>query len=609
MRETIIKSSNLAYRKAGVKCVLTLGMIYFIFFNSNLFPQPDASKDLVKTKITLSNESVVAGSEVKVSVTVSMDDGWHINSNKPNEDYLIPTVLKIGQANKKIELTSIIYPKAKELKFDFSEKPVSVYERDITITGLLKIPMDAIAGKYKILFVLNYQACNNSTCLPPNFVQENILLNIIAGKAEVTETKIDSGKQIQSAGTSPKIIEEPKEKSLEYDLASNGLFLSLLIVFLGGLALNLTPCVYPLIPITIGYFGGQSEGSTGKLFLLGVLYVLGMSVTYSIIGVVTALSGAVFGTLLQNTFVIFGIAAVLVALSLSMFGLYEFKLPDSLVAKAGGAKGGYLGSIFMGLTMGIVAAPCIGPFVLGLVTYVGAKGDPYYGFLMFFFLALGLGTPYIFLALFSGKIKNLPRAGFWMDAIKHIFGFILLGMALYFLQPILPKNIANYILPVFMILASLYILLFDKSARKVKGFKYFNYAFSLIVVGIAIYLLIPKEEKSPEWKIYSDNFYQTSLAKNQPMIIDFYADWCIPCKELDAITFSDSKVIDEFKRFDAFKVDMTKSLSDETERIRKMFNVIGMPTVLVINSNGKEVERITGFIKAEEFLNKIKSVN
>ena len=198
---------------------------------------------------------------------------------------------------------------------------------------------------------------------------------------------------------------------------SRGMFLTLLFVFVMGLALNLTPCVYPLIPITIGYFGGQAEGNTKKLTFMGLAFVMGMALTYSIVGVVTALTGAIFGSLMQNPIVIIAIVVVLIALSLSMFGLYEFRLPNSWMNKAGGARGGLFGAFFMGLTMGIVAAPCIGPFVLGLITFVAATADPFKGFLMFFVLALGLGTPYLFLAIFSGQIKKLPRSGVWMEAV------------------------------------------------------------------------------------------------------------------------------------------------------------------------------------------------
>ncbi|MFZ1518605.1 MAG: thioredoxin domain-containing protein, partial [Ignavibacteriaceae bacterium] len=296
-----------------------------------------------------------------------------------------------------------------------------------------------------------------------------------------------------------------------------------------------------------------------------------------------------------------------IALALSQFGVYEFKLPDSLVAKAGGAKGGAFGAFFMGLTMGIVAAPCIGPFVLGLVTYVAAKADPLYGFLMFFVLALGLGFPYLLLAIFSGKIKSLPRAGLWMEGVKHIFGFLLIGMAFYFLDPILPKEFQGYTLPIFGIIAAIILLFVDKTANDAKGFRTFKTVFSIIVLAISIYALVPKQQLEPEWKKFSIENYEASIKNNERMVIDFYADWCIPCKELDALTFSDKDVLNEFERFTVYKVDMTKN-DDTNEQLRKRFDVIGMPTVLIIDAKGNEVKRLTGFVNAEEFLSYVKPV-
>jgi thiol:disulfide interchange protein DsbD len=382
----------------------------------------------------------------------------------------------------------------------------------------------------------------------------------------------------------------------------------LILVFLGGLALNLTPCVYPLIPITIGYFGGQSEGSTGKLFVMGILFLLGMAVTYSAVGIVTALTGAIFGALLQNTFVILGIVLIFIILSLSMFGVYEFKFPDSWVQKAGGSKQGMYGAFFMGLTMGIVAAPCIGPFVIGLVTYVAAKGDPYFGFLLFFVLAVGLGLPYVFLAVFSGKIKNLPRAGEWMDGVKHVFGFILIGMALYFLLPLLPDSISGYLLPGYMVLVAVYLLFIEKLANNIKGFIIFKTVFSIIILAIAVYAFIPQERNSVDWTPYTEGVVPENI-DNAGVIIDFYADWCIPCKELDAFTFSDARVIEASENFYTFKADMTKSLSSEVEALREKYNIVGVPTVLIIDSHGNEVRRITGFVNADEFYEMIINVN
>jgi thiol:disulfide interchange protein DsbD len=257
--------------------------------------------------------------------------------------------------------------------------------------------------------------------------------------------------------------------------------------------------------------------------------------------------------------------------------------------------------------MGIVAAPCIGPFVLGLVTYVATKQDPYFGFLLFFVLALGLGFPYLFLAVFSGKIKNLPRAGEWMDAVKHIFGFILIGMALYFLLPLLPDSITGYVLPVFMIGTAIYLLFFEKLANRVLGFKIFKIVFSIIILAIGVYSLIPSDKKSVDWKPY--NAEALAEIDGRGVIIDFYADWCIPCKELDALTFSDPKVIELSKEFETYKADMTESLSPEVESLRTEYNILGVPTVLIINSEGEEKERITGFVDAEEFYKIISEID
>lgn len=543
--------------------------------------------------------------EVKIALKVEIFDNWHVNSNKPKEDYLIPTELKIS-SDIPIQQSDILYPKPNEIKFDFSDIPLSVFESEFLIGTTIKIPKNTQLGEINLFLDFTYQGCNNLTCMAPETISDTLNLEIVGKSVQIQEINSEIFNKLNLQYTTQSEVNQ--DDSLGGQLEKSGLLLTLVIVFLGGLALNLTPCVYPLIPITIGYFGGQSEGRTSKLFLMGLFYVLGMALTYSIVGVVTALSGAVFGTLLQNPIVIIFIVLVFIILSLSMFGVYEFKLPDSLVVKAGGAKSGFWGAFFMGLTMGIVAAPCIGPFVIGLVTYVAAKGDPFYGFLLFFFMAVGLGLPYLILALFSGKIKSLPRAGFWMDAIKHIFGFILLGMAIYFAEPLLPKEVVKYALPIFMIISGVILFFMDKKASQIMGFKIFKVFFSSLLIAGAAYLLYPTDQKSLDWQYYSDSVYNDAIGNNQKMIIDFYADWCIPCKELDALTFSDEKVIEKAKSFTAIKVDMTKTLSEETEKLRQKFEIRGMPTVLIIDSRGTEVERITGFLNAEEFIKMIEPI-
>jgi len=581
-------------------------LIFVTLFTASLYAQFGQVQNLVTAKAYLSGDKVLPAGVFKIAVKINIDPQWHINSNNPHEDYLIPSKLSID-TTKGFVLTKITYPDAHDRKLSFSDKPLSVFEKEIYISAIVKETADLLLGIYKLPVEFDYQSCNDKTCLPPNKALDTLSIEIAAKDAVVKEINQDIFKNVNQ--TAALTNSDQNDNSISSRLEKSGLLLSLIFVFIGGLALNLTPCVYPLIPITIGYFGGQAEGKTSRLFLMGLLFVVGLAITYSVIGVVTALSGSIFGSLLQNTFVIIFIALILIVLSLSMFGVYEFKLPDSLVNKAGGAKSGMFGALFMGLTMGIVAAPCIGPFVLGLVTYVAAKGDPFYGFILFFDLAVGLGFPYLILAIFSGKIKKLPRAGEWMEAVKHIFGLLLIGMAIYFITPLLPKNVQGYPLPVFMFIAAGYLLFYDKMANKNKGFRVFKIVFSIIIIAVAVYALIPSNKKSINWQHYNPEIASASLSGNKKIIIDFYADWCIPCKELDANTFSDEKVIAASASFVALKADMTKSLSPEVESFRNKYNIVGVPTVLIINSKGEEVQRLTGFINAAEFLKLLQSAD
>jgi thiol:disulfide interchange protein DsbD len=460
--------------------------------------------DIVKIETYQSLDKTHPGGEFKVAIEADINDTWHINSNKPKDEFLIPTAISIEDTTN-FKLIKFAYPEAQDYKLDFSETPISAWEGKVLFGALIKTSLEVVPGEYELIVDLEYQACNNQSCLPPTSVRDTLLITIADKKGVINEIN-QAVFNIIDLTTTPISFQDTQDSSdsIANLLESNGILLGLIIVFLGGLALNLTPCVYPLIPITIGYFGGQSEGSTKRLMMMGVLFVLGLAVTYSIIGVITSLTGAVFGALLQNPVIIFIVALILVTLSLSMFGVYEFKLPDKIVAKAGGAKGGYYGAFFMGLTMGIVAAPCIGPFVLGLVTYVATKQDALFGFIMFFVLAIGLGTPYLFLAIFSGKIRNLPRAGEWMQGVEHIFGLVLVGMAIYFLLPLFPKEISGFLLPVYMILAGIYILFFEKKASNVKIFKIFRTAFSVIIIAVAVYTLIPSETMGVKWEPYSE---------------------------------------------------------------------------------------------------------
>ncbi len=400
-------------------------------------------------------------------------------------------------------------------------------------------------------------------------------------------------------------------------LEEHGLILAFIFIYLGGLALNLTPCVYPLIPITVSYFGGQAGGKTSRTFVLTLFFVLGMSITYSILGTVAATTGGLFGSALQNPWVILFIAAVLVGLATSMFGLWEFRMPAFLSRRTGRAKQGRWGALLMGLTVGIVAAPCIGPFVLGLLTYVGETGKPALGFFMFFTLAWGMGTPFIILGTVSGSISKLPQSGHWMVWVRKIFGFILLMMALYFARHILGGRLTGAGYALVAVIAGLMLWPLDRTPQKGKGFTLLKTAVGAAwFIAAAVVLIMPGgllrgggEIEGIEWAKFSGESLEEARAQGKPVMIDFSADWCIPCRELEHKTFSNADVIDYSEGFVRLKMDLT-SIDGEKRRIKRDFGVRGVPTIIFLDASGTEntAARVTGFVGPDEFLERMKGV-
>ncbi len=379
-----------------------------------------------------------------------------------------------------------------------------------------------------------------------------------------------------------------------------------LLVFLGGLALNLTPCVYPLIPVTIGIFGGYQQ--TGKLgrFLHSSLYVLGIATTYSILGMVAALTGEMLGTALQNPIVIIGITLFMVALALSQFGLFELSISSSWISQKVNSKIKSLQSFLMGLTIGLVAAPCLGPFVLGLLTYVSSQKDVVQGFWLFFIFSLGFGFPYLFLAYFSSLVSDLPKSGMWLLWIKKLFGFILIGMALYFLAPLLPKLVVQISSALLGLVSALYLGFINQTVRKAA------LKWRIFAGGLALLILVFtswgvwnsfQELDKPNWIKGDFTQLEEALKQEKPILVDLHADWCIPCKELDLLVFTDKKVIALSQSFVMIKIDMTKNENPELMKGAEKYKIMGMPSILFMKK-GKELEdlRVVSLVSAEEMV-------
>ena len=586
-------------------------LTFLIFFVCNLLGQDK----ILSISTKLSTNKVLVDGNFQGAVKVHIKHPWHINSWKPSDEFSIPTILTIDESEH-YTILDISYPQHKLIDLNISDTPLALYEGDITIIvkGKLNNPSTdnlLVTGK------LNFQGCNITSCLPPN--SADVIFEITTTNNAKSIKKINQAtfnkKTMQN--NSESLVEEVEEVAnkqfnVSDSFKSKGIFLTLILIFFGGIALNLTPCIYPLIPITISYFGGQVSNNKGKTIALALLYVLGMAIVNSSIGTIVAMSGGLLGTFMTNPYVLVFIASMLIALALSMFGVYEFGLPPFLSSMSGGAKSGYLGAIAMGMTMGIVAAPCIGPFVISLLTFVATTGNPFIGFSLFFTLSIGIGLPFVFLAFFSGKISSLPKAGDWMVGIRTIFGIILIGMALYFLSPIIPKNIFVIILPSFLAISGIYLLIINKSGDSTKIFSVIKRLLAILAIFAAGFLTKPNNNENSikmDWQKFTPELYESAINGNTPVILDFYADWCIPCKELDKFTFTDKNIIQLSKDFTLIKIDLTSGSKGKIEELRDKYKVKGVPTIVFINDVGKELKslRTLGYEEPETFVKKMKN--
>lgn len=587
-------------------------ILLLLLFTTAGFSQSE-EQPILQAQLILPAEQLSGQNSYQVLVQMDIAPTWHINSNQPLEDFLIPTEIFFDETAG-ISFGKIQYEKPDLRRFAFSENDMAVYEHRVYALANITLQPGTSADSLRISGAVNYQACNDQSCLAPSEALFSKTVKLLPADTQVEYINTELFEEISPRFAQEEVPSVPQEKSVSDVLKESGLVYAFLFIFLGGLALNLTPCVYPLIPITISYFGGQSEGKKGGLILRAVFYVLGMSVTYSVLGVVAALTGGLLGSALQNPLVLVFVAGVLVALSLSMFGVYEITVPQSLAMVGGKNRSGYLGTLFMGLTVGLIAAPCIGPFVLGLLTYVGEIGDPFLGFWMFFVLAMGLGTPFLFLGIFSGAATKLPRSGAWMIWVRAVFGFILIGMAVYFLEPLIPgEHLYNWILALIAVAAGVYLGWLDKN-KGAAGFMITRKVVGIAAILFGIFMAWPStqsEGQGIDWQPYSDQAVEQAAQSGQAVIIDFYADWCIPCKELDKFTFTDERVISLSRNIVMLKSDLTKFDSENTTAIREKYDIKGVPTIVFIGPDGQEVlpVRLVGFEEADQFLQRMETVH
>ncbi|RJR39826.1 MAG: DUF255 domain-containing protein [Desulfobacteraceae bacterium] len=575
---------------------ILLGFVLALF--SIPFSQAHTPAATVQVEVIHSRTWYAAGKEYPLAFRISILKPWFIHGNESGEEQIIPTVLRFEDPG---IVRNIRFPKPEKMKFEYAPGSVDVFSGQVLASASLKIPVGFEAGERIIQGKLSYQACSPTACLPPEEIPVTIHLTVAspANDPEPVNREIFDSLALRD------IRQEPAQEGLE-----TAFWLTLLGLFIGGLALNLTPCIYPLIPITVSFFTGRAQRSTLTVILHASLYIFGLALTNASLGLFAALTGSMLGSALQSPWVLLFIASILLVLATSFFGFWEFRLPPGLMRFAAKDYGGSVGSLFMGLTLGIVAAPCIGPFVLGLLTYVGQKGDPFLGFLYFFILSLGMGMPLAVLALFSGALRKLPLSGDWMVWVRKLMGWVLVGMAAYLMGPLIPSTTGKALLISAVIFAAaIHLGWIDRSGMQQKRFLMVKRIIGVAAVVTAAVMLVLSTHgrEGIKWTSFDQDILSRASADGKPVILDFYADWCSPCKILEKSVFTEPEVVELSRAFVTLRVDLTTRDEGEDELLFR-YKVRGVPTVIFLDRKGVELQelRIESLVGRREVLERMR---
>ncbi|HHJ34956.1 MAG TPA: protein-disulfide reductase DsbD [Gammaproteobacteria bacterium] len=486
-------------------------------------------------------------------------------------------------------------------------------------------------GDKDVTFKVKYQGCSevSGICYPPQTKKFTVRLSPISA-AQAAE--------IQTA-----VRTETSEPVSEQDEISNALrsgntLLTLFVFFGAGLLLAFTPCVFPMIPILSGIIVGQGETiSTRKAFYLSLVYVLAMAMTYTIVGILVGLSGENIQAWFQNPWIIGSFAIIFVALSFSMFGFYDLQMPASIQSKLTNVSnsqqgGNIIGVAIMGFLSALIVGPCVTAPLVGALIYIAETGDAVLGGMALFSLSMGMGAPLLVIGASAGKM--LPRAGMWMDAVKAVFGVLLLGLAIWLLERVTPAGFTMALWSALIIVSAIYMGAIDALPEGCSGWKklWKGLGILLLIYGIIIALGLASGNRnvfqplkglagssSTSVAVEHLKFKQikgvdglnTELAKakaaGKTVMLDFYADWCVSCKEMEALTFADPGVQKALADVVLLQADVTANDEKDTA-LYKRFGIIGPPSIMFFDVDGNERKnyRVVGYMPAEKFSQHIK---
>ena len=518
--------------------------------------------------------------------------------------------------------------KTGELKTSPGEKKHDEFFGDIEVyhhAAEARLPLlQAATGEYQ--FIIKYQGCSEvaGICYPP--ISKPVTLNLsAAGVANAAA----------AAATVDTALSE--QDRIAESLMQGNFWVIVATMFGFGLLLAFTPCVFPMIPILSSIIVGQGAAlTTRKAFTLSVIYVLAMAVINTLAGVLAAKSGASLQIWFQNPWILSTFAVVFVLLSLSMFGFYDLQMPSSIQSRlttvSNSQQGGtYLGVAIMGLLSALIVGPCVAAPLFGVLIYISTTGDQLLGGVALFALSMGMGAPLIIIGTSAGKI--MPRAGMWMDAVKAVFGVMLIAVAIWMLERIIPAQVAMLLWAVLFIVSAIYMNAFETLPADGTGWLRFWKGLGLILfiygaallVGAAMgnkdmfqplkgsSMMVAGNQSAPadshlafkQIKGISElqQAVASATAQGKPVMLDFYADWCVSCKEMEKLTFSDAAVQQKLKNLVVIQADVTPN-DEKDKELYQHFGIIGPPAIIFYDSQGNEQRnlRVVGYMPATEFV-------
>ena len=532
--------------------------------------------------------------------------------------YLYQQRLKFNLATGTAKLGVPIFP-ASKTKDDPSFGKVEIYEHSLEV----KLPVENLGAASELVLNISYQGCASAgLCYPP--IEKTLPLIVPQGA-------------VNSVSPAPSVVAKPApvENISEQDritrlLENSSVWYSLLMFFGFGLLLSFTPCVFPMIPILSSIIVGEGKHvTTRRAFIMSLTYVLAMAFTYSIAGVFAGLLGENLQAAFQNPWIISAFALVFVALSLSMFGFYELQMPSFIQTKlthvSNKQQGGSLfGVAIMGLLSALIVGPCVAAPLAGALIYIGQTGNAVFGGFALFALSMGMGIPLILIGTSSGHV--LPRAGEWMDGVKAIFGVLLLVVAIWMLERVLPPVLSLLLWASLLIVSAIYMGAVDNLGAGVTGWRKLWKGFGIILLVYGILQLIGVA--SGNYDRFQPLKFQTLMssshaasgetqfkrikgmealqqelaqARDKIVMLDFYADWCVSCKEMETLTFNDPSVQQALKNVILLQTDVTANDAQD-KALYKQFNLFGPPAILFFKQQQEQqAARIIGFMPAAEF--------